>query len=111
MDEFDPCFLVDQEDGSYSLCFDRFELVGDALEARELQGGGYTWHAIVEALVRTHTPELEGAVNYDPEAGMFVAYGRSREVLKTVAALIRRAVNEPAWLLQALDNADPELLE
>jgi Immunity protein 51 len=111
MDEFAPCFLVDQEDGSYSLCFDRFELVGDALAARELQGGGYTWHAIVEGLLRTHAPQLEGVVDYDPEASMFVAYGTDREALKTVAELIRRAVSEPAFLTQALESADPELLE
>jgi hypothetical protein len=109
-DEYAPSRLVTQDNG-YSLCFDAFELSDDALEARGLEGGGYTWHAIVDSLVRLHAPEIVERVNCDPEAGMFVAYGDELEALRVVAGLIRRAIQDEALLLEAVAHADPDLLE
>jgi hypothetical protein len=110
MDEFSPSRLVTHDD-YYSLCFDEFNSTYDLLEARELQGGGYTWHAIVDALVRTRAPQIAHVVKYDPEGSMFVAYGSDLEALKTVAGLIRSALENEAVLLEALEAADPDLLE
>jgi Immunity protein 51 len=85
MDEFAPSRLVTQDDGSFSLCFDDFNAASSIMDEKGLQGGGYTWHAIVEALVRLHAPEIQSVVNYDPEGSMFVAYGTDRAALLTVA--------------------------
>jgi hypothetical protein len=94
MDEFAPSRLVTQDDGSFSLCFDDFNAGSGIMDERGLQGGGYTWHAIVEALVRLHTPDIKAAVSYDPEGSMFVPYGMDR-----------------AALLEARENTDGDLLE
>jgi hypothetical protein len=110
MDDYAPSRLV-THDGSYSVCFDDFSAHGDLLEAHGLQGGGYTWHAIVESLVRLHAPEIKDRVKYDPEAGMFVAYGTDLEALRVVAGLIRRATQDEAVLVEALEHADEGLLE
>lgn len=110
MDEFAPCRLVEHEN-SYSLCFDQFETYEALMDQKELQGGGYTWHAIVDSLVKKHHPELSSVVKYDPEGSMFVAYGSDQAALKKVALLIRQAQEDEAVLLQAIKDADPELLE
>jgi Immunity protein 51 len=61
--------------------------------------------------VRLHAPEIRSAVKYDPEGSMFVAYGTDRNALLTVAQLIRRAATDESVLLEALANADEDLLE
>jgi Immunity protein 51 len=111
VDDFSPSRLVEHDNGSYSLCFDDFDVHYDFFEARELQGGGYTWHAVVESLVRLHAPQLVDRVKYDPEGSMFVAYGDHRDALLTVAQLIRRANDDESVLLEAVEAADPDLLE
>ena len=110
-EEFTPSRLVGHDDGSYSLCFDDFGTSEDIMVTRGLEGGGYTWHAVVESLVRLHAPSIADRVGYDPEASMFAAYSDDREALLTIAQLIRRAIADEAVLLEAIDNADEDLLE
>lgn len=109
--EFAPCRLVDHGEGRFSLCFDDFRMPSVPLfESRGLQGGGYTWEAVVSSLVKLKRPDLEPDLTYDSEAGMFVALG-SRESLKGVATLIQKAIADPALLRDAVDHADPDRLE
>ena len=42
---------------------------------------------------------------------MFVALSKDREALKQVAELIRNAINAPALLKEAIENADPNLMD
>lgn len=109
--ELAPCRLVDHGEGRFSLCFDDFRMPQVPLfESRGLQGGGYTWEAVVSSLVKLKRPDLESDLTYDSEAGMFVALG-SRESLKAVATLIQKAISDPALLRDAVDHADPDRLE
>lgn len=109
--EFMPCRLVDHGEGRFSLCFDDFRMPQIPLfETRGLQGGGYTWEAVVSSLVKLKRPDLESDLTYDSEAGMFVALG-SRASLKGVATLIQKAIADPALLRDAVDHADPDRLE
>jgi hypothetical protein len=106
-----PCRLVDHGGGRFSLCLDDFRMPqSDVLEARGLQGGGYTWQAVADALVRMRRPELTTDLTYDSEAGMFVALG-GREPLRVLAKLIQEAINNPAVLSEAVNRADPDVLE
>lgn len=109
--EFAPCRLVDHGEGRLSLCFDDFRMPQVPLfESRGLQGGGYTWEAVVSSLVKLKRPDLQSDLTYDSEAGMFVALG-NRESLKAVATLIQKAISDPALLRDAVDHADPDRLE
>jgi hypothetical protein len=109
--ELSPCRLVDHGAGRYSLCLDDFRMPQLPLfEERGLQGGGYTWDAVVDSLVRLRRPDLAPDLTYDSEAGMFVALG-SRETLRVVARLIQEAIASPAVLREAVDHADPDRLE
>jgi hypothetical protein len=109
--EFAPCVLVEHDDGSFSLVFSDFDGTAEIFEELGQEGGGYAWHGVVDALVHTRAPKLNKVIGYDPEASMFVAYSEDREALKQVAALIRAAVNDPALLREAIENADPDLMD
>jgi hypothetical protein len=110
-DEFAPCSLVEHDDGTFSLVFDDFDPAADTFEEMGFDAGGYAWHGVVEALVRLRAPRLRKEVNYDPEASMFVAYGKSKEALKAVAALMREAIADRDLLREAIENADPDLMD
>ena len=106
-----PCRLVDHGGGRYSLCFDDYAMPAMPLfEQLGLQGGGYTWEAVVRTLVKLRHPDLASQLTYDSEAGMFVAIG-PRQALVTVARLIQAAIGDPLVLRTAIERADPDTLE
>ena len=106
-----PCRLVDHGGGRFSLCLDDYAMPQVPLFAeRGLQGGGYTWEAVVQSLVNLRHPKLAQELSYDSEAGMFVALG-SREALVQVAKLIQSAVADAALMRAAVDGANPDALE
>ena len=110
-DEFAPCKLLDNEDSTFSLLFSDFDATATIFAEMEQDGGGYGWHGVVDALVRMKAPKLKRKVKYDPEASMFVAFGKDSEALKQVAELIRMATKDPALLKEAIKNADPDLMD
>lgn len=107
-----PCMFEDiNEKGYYGLSFSAFELADDVTELRELQGGGYTWHGLVEAMVRLRAPWWARELEYDPEGDTFVVLSKNPAALRKIAALIRKAVDDHAFIREALANADTEILE
>lgn len=109
--EFAPCTLVEHDDGTFSLLFTDFDKAAATFEEMDMEAGGYAWHGVVDALVRLKAPKLKRKVKYDPEASMFVAYGKDKDSLGQVAQLIRDAVANPALLREAIENADPDLMD
>ncbi len=106
-----PCRLVDHGEGRFSLCLDDFKMPDVALFAeRGLQGGGYTWEAVADSLLRLRRPDLADQVAWDSEAGMFVAVG-NRPNLVLLAKLLQEALAKPDVLKAAVDAADPDRLE
>ena len=119
MDEFAPTQLVEHNQNgkiSYSIILDPFGPIylttSSIFKAHGMEEpGGYAWHGVAEALVRLHAPEIASLVKYDPESSMFSAYGDDRAALLRVAQLIRQAQDNPAILEEALENANPEMLD
>lgn len=111
MSDENPCRMIDYGDGRFGVIFDDFGPTQDLLEEKEFEGGGYTWHGIVEALVRLYHPDLAKELEFDPESSMFVARSANEQALHQVAELIQRAQNDPEVLQQAIDNADPSIIE
>ncbi|BAJ26802.1 MULTISPECIES: immunity 51 family protein [Kitasatospora] len=109
---FDPLVLIeyDHRPGSYGLLLtdDRMVEVDEAFEAAGQQNGGYGWEAVARSAVRTRAPHLEGRFRYDPEAGMFVAYGDDGAALRELGALLAEAFRDRAALRGLLDAADPD---
>jgi hypothetical protein len=106
-----PCRLVDHGEGRFSLCFDDFKMPDVKMFGeRGLQGGGYTWEAIADSLVRLRRPDLADQFAWDSEAGMFVAVG-NRPNLVLLARLLQEALANSELLKSAIDAADPDRLE
>jgi hypothetical protein len=61
----------------------------------------------MDARVRTKAPMLKTKIRYDPEAGLFVAFGADREALARLTRLIHGAMADPATLSKAIANANP----
>ena len=110
-DDYAPCQLVEHEAGQYSLIFTDFDPTQATFADHDLEGGGYDWAAVVDALVRMKARKLQKKIEYDPEAGMFAAYSNDQDALKTVAGLIRAAIADPALLSEAIEKADPDMLD
>lgn len=106
-----PCKLVTHEDETYSLIFDDFGPTEPVFSDTGFEGGGYGWHGVVVSLIGMKDPDLRGKVSFDPEAGMFVANGPDLAALKQVASLIREAVQNPILLREAIEKADPDLMD
>ncbi|MCC7070086.1 MAG: hypothetical protein IT383_02115 [Deltaproteobacteria bacterium] len=106
-----PCRLVDHGGSRFSLCLDDYAMpMMPLFEQLGLQGGGYTWEAVVRSLVKLRHPDLASQLSYDSEAGMFVALG-PRQALVTVARLLQAAIADPLVLRTAVERADPDTLE
>jgi immunity protein 51 of polymorphic toxin system len=110
-DGFAPCFLGDIGNGTYSLGLTEFDSTAAIFEEMGADGGGYGWHAVVDALIHMNGLKIKRKLNYDPEASMFVVVSKDLEALKQVAHLIRSAMDDPDVLREALRRADPDLLD
>lgn len=85
---FSPGTLVQHDDGSYSVIFSAFPSSVELdrfYEKHGTEGGGYAWTSMVEHLVREQSPELLGALSFDPESSMFSAISRDLGALQAVA--------------------------
>jgi hypothetical protein len=109
--DFEPCGLVEHDDGTWSLLFDDFHLTEDVFEEMGFDAGGYAWHGVIDALVRMKAPKLAKKLKYDPEASMFVVLSDDLDALKKVAELMRKAIANPSLLKEAIEKADPELMD
>ncbi|KUP97301.1 Imm51 family immunity protein [Thermobifida cellulosilytica] len=84
-----PLKLVETVPGSFSLLLDAGTTqVDEAVRQLGHEPHGYFWTGIARFLVSTEAASLEGRFSYDPEAGMFCAYGKDRAALEELGALL-----------------------
>ena len=111
-DEFAPLQLVETSSGNFSLMLTKFNTwEATFVEMGQEEAGGYAWHGVADALVRLKAPKLKKMFDYDPEASMFVAYGKDRDALRQLAKLILEAMADPAVLKEAIAKANPKLMD
>ena len=118
-EDWTPCRFIDyrefleEEDivSRFGLMFDEFGPTQQFLESQGLMGGGYTWHAIVESMIRKKDPALNAELNYDPEGSMFCVRSSNQNALQTVLECIRNALADSKVLQDAIDSADPSVIE
>ncbi|MFF0295232.1 immunity 51 family protein [Kitasatospora sp. NPDC004615] len=103
-------FEYDHRPGSYCLLLsdDRMVAVDEVFEAAGQPNGGYSWEAVARSAVRSRAPHLEGRFGYDPEAGMFVAYGEDAAALRELGALLSGAFHDRPTLRELIDAAEPD---
>jgi hypothetical protein len=88
-----------------------FDACANVFEEMGYEAGGYAWHGVVDSLVRLHAPQLRRKIKFDPEASMFAAYSKKLDVIRQIAELIRAAMNSPDLLREAIENANPDLMD
>jgi immunity protein 51 of polymorphic toxin system len=76
-----------------------------ALQAQQLQGGGYSWAGIIHGLVSLRAPEIGDVIELDPEADGLVVRSTHRAALVTVAQLVAAAKRDSALLQAAIERA------
>lgn len=91
-----PLRLIETTPGKFSLLLDAGSTAVDGtVEELGHTPNGYFWEGVATMLVRTKAPELAGRFRYDPEGGMFVAYGDDRSALEALSALMTDVATGP----------------
>ena len=100
-------FEYDHNPGNYCLMLSDSKMgaTWEVFEANGREGHGYGWTDVALGLIRAGSPELEARVGFDPEAGMFVAYGDDLEALRAVGAILRDVFHDHARLAEAVKAA------
>jgi hypothetical protein len=81
--------LIETTPGKFSLLLDAGTTqVDELVEQLGHEPNGYFWEGVAQFLVSTQAPALDGRFSYDPEGGMFCAYGEDRTALQQLAALM-----------------------
>jgi len=84
-----PLKLIETDPGKYSLLLNAGTTpVDDLIEELGHEPNGYFWEGVAQLLVSAHAPALDGRFSYDPEAGMFCAYGHDRVALQQLERLM-----------------------
>jgi hypothetical protein len=101
-----PLKIVETTAGKYSLLLNAGDTAVDAIiESLGHEPNGYFWEGVATLLVQNEAPELADRFAYDPEGGMFSAYGTDRDALEKLGALMAAVANDPDKARALVDRA------
>lgn len=106
-----PLRMVETGPGKFSLCLDAGSTaVDEAIEKLGHEPNGYFWEGVANWLLEKDEAikAIKGRFNFDPEGGMFVAYGTDKEALNQLGvrlALLANDVDATTALVKAADEA------
>ncbi|WBB79866.1 immunity 51 family protein [Micromonospora sp. WMMD882] len=107
-----PLSLIELDPGKFSLLL---QAGSTPVEAVIVELGhephGYFWEGVAQVLVSTEAPGLAGRFSYDPEAGMFCAYGTDREALEELGALMTAVATDAERLRRLVVTAEADGFE
>ncbi|MFC4052956.1 Imm51 family immunity protein [Actinomadura syzygii] len=84
-----PLKLFETTPGNFSLLLDAGTTqVDETVQELGHEPNGYFWEGVAQFLVSTEAKTLDGRFSYDPEAGMFCAYGTDRDALQELGDLM-----------------------
>jgi Immunity protein 51 len=107
-----PLRLVEPTPGKYALLLDAGTTqVHDVIEELGHEPNGYFWVGVAQLLVNTEAPTLEGRVSYDPEGGMFCAFGRDRTALEELATRMAAVTTDSDRMRQLVAAAEADGFE
>ncbi|MFC0529684.1 Imm51 family immunity protein [Phytohabitans kaempferiae] len=91
-----PLKLVETAPGKYSLLLNAGSTEADeVIEELGHEPNGYFWEGIARLVVQDEAPALAGRFGYDPEGGMFCAYGTDRAALEELGARMGALASDP----------------
>jgi hypothetical protein len=107
-----PMKLIETTPGKFSLLLNAGTTQVDALvEQLGHEPNGYFWEGVAQYLVNAEAPTLEGRFSYDPEAGMFCAYGEDRTALQELAALMSGVAADAERMRKLIVSAEADGFE
>ncbi|MDI1464577.1 Imm51 family immunity protein [Catellatospora sp. KI3] len=84
-----PLKLIETDAGKYSLLLNAGGTgVDEVVYELGHEPSGYFWAGVARLIVEHEAPGLAGRFAYDPEAGMFCAYGTDRAALAELGELM-----------------------
>lgn len=99
-----PLKIIEHE-GRYSLLLNAGDTkADDVIFEMEHEPNGYFWEGVALLLLQDH-PELEGRFDFDPEGGMFCAFGSDRPALEELGKLMAAIANDPAAAKALIEKA------
>ncbi|WP_426512853.1 Imm51 family immunity protein [Dactylosporangium sp. McL0621] len=107
-----PLKIVETRPGNHSLLLNAGSTaVDEVVEELGHEPNGYFWEGVARLLVATEAPELEGRFGYDPEGGMFVAYGTDLAALERLGTLLAAVANDPTRMREVVVLAEERGVE
>ncbi len=97
------------EGGEFLGVVDSTPLAFAEFDARGLQAGGYTWIAILHSLAKIES--IAGEFEIGGEGDNAYINAHDPAILDAFGRAIQRAMTDLDYLRDALDRADPDLLE
>jgi hypothetical protein len=108
----DPLRVIEHDPGKYSLLLDAGTTNVDALvEELGHEPNGYFWEGVAQFLISTEAPTLAGRFGYDPEGGMFCAYGEDREALEELGTRMAAVAADANRMRQLIAAAEADGFE
>lgn len=97
---------IGQYNGQYSISyFNHKDDVLSYFESKGLQGGGYTWEALVRAALEIEAPEQLARLESDPEADAFYAYAPTESVANTVKGVLEKLSADIQYRERCIERA------
>ncbi len=102
----DPIEVTEIAPGEYSLC-----LIAGTTDVDGVIGelghepNGPFWEGIVELIIATEAPGLDGRFQPDPEGDAYVAHSSDRAALDELAELLRAVASDETRLRQLVELA------
>jgi hypothetical protein len=83
----------------------------DVFEECDAYGNGYGWEGVARQAVRAHVPDVADRVDFDSEAGTFVAHSADLDALRRLGEVLQKAVRDHRLLAELIRGAEPEWLD
>ena len=78
-------------ENEYSISYFNYEPeISIYFEKRELQGGGYTWEALVKAVIENEFPNLLSNIRFDSEGDAFFAHVKDEITANKIKTVIEK---------------------
>lgn len=107
-----PLKVIETTPGKFSLLLNTgTTAVDDTISELGHEPNGYFWEGVATLVVETNAPELAECVSYDPEAGMFCAYGTDKGALEKLGTLMAPLANDPDQIRKLIQQAKADGFE
>ena len=107
-----PLKVIETTPGKFSLLLNAGETpVDETISELGHEPNGYFWEGVATLLVDKNAPELAEGFSYDPEAGMFCAYGTDKGALEKLGTLMSPVANDPNQMRKLIEQAKADGFE